>query len=175
MEADLTDGVSSHKNLTRLKLVIPVAVTLQGKTSSFLITAHINCVNMVKSILCITVLIAYAYASTQQCGLKAPLRLTAKYHSSFNETYIAENSYLTQMMVTGIVSAQCIADCVQRRTCLAAEWRQSDMFYCRRLYSNRTVEIASVIEPDDKSTVTYIPLFSVEGNIIITVLYDFQG
>ena len=117
---------------------------------------------MLKSILFITVLIAYA--SAQQCGLKAPVRLASKYHSSFNETYIEENSYLTQKMVAGIVTAQCIADCVQRQTCVAAEWRQSDVFYCRRLYSDRAVDIASVIEPDDKSTVTYTPLFQVEGN-----------
>ena len=113
---------------------------------------------MLKNILYITV-------------LKEPVTLASKYHSSFNETYIGEKSYLTQKMVAGVVSAQCIADCVHRRTCVAAEWRQSDVFYCRRLYSDRAVDISTVIEPDDQSTVTYNPKFSFEGNIVLMHIY----
>ena len=111
---------------------------------------------MVRILLCIAILVIHA--SAQQCN--GPMQLSALYKSSFNKTYIEENSYLTQKTVASVVGAQCIAECVQGDTCLAAEWRLSEPTYCRHIYSDRLdqlVSVALMTEPDDKSTVTYNP------------------
>ena len=108
---------------------------------------------MVKLIYFITVLIGCA--SAQQCN--TTMWLAAIYRSSFNETCIEERGYLTQKMVASVVGAKCVAQCVQDEHCVGAEWRPTEPTYCRHLYSDTQVRVASVIEPDDKSTVTYNP------------------